>query len=94
MKRHSTINSIIAMGFLFAGQASASSTQDNETDMIYGNSSVVPSQSEAYVAGTSARNGLEEDMIYGEQKTSPSRGESYERFVNNRDNNTDLIYGS
>ena len=94
MKRHSIINSIITMGFLFAGQASASSTQENDTDMIYGNSSVVPSQSEAHVTGTSERNGLEEDMIYGKQKTSPSRGEPYERFVNNRDNNTDFIYGS
>ena len=41
MKKHIIIiKSIIASGFLFAGVATAS-TQDSETDLIYGNGSVI-----------------------------------------------------
>ena len=94
MKKHTIIKSIIASGLLFAGAASASSTQDNETDLIYGNSSVVPGKSEAYIAGSSMQSDQSTDLIYGELKTKPSQGEAPEKFANTRDNNTDLIYGS
>ena len=93
MKKQTIINSIIASGLLFTGAVSAS-TQDSETDLIYGVGNVVASQSEAYVAGSSLRNNLASDLIYGEQKSVPSRGEAPDRFADNRDSNTDIVYGS
>ncbi len=64
MKKQTIINSIIASGLLFTGAVSAS-TQDSETD-----------------------------LIYGEQNSVPSRGEAPDRFADNRNSNTDIVYGS
>ncbi len=93
MKKQTIINSIIASGLLFTGAVSAS-TQDSETDLIYGNGNVVTSQGEAYVAAPSMQNNLASDLIYGEQNSVPSRGEAPDRFADNRNSNTDIIYGS
>ncbi len=93
MKKQIIINSIITSGLLLASTVSFSA--NNDTDLIYGNGSVITSESEAYVAGLSTQNNQANDIIYGDQKEpAPSRGESYERFVDNRNSNTDLIYGS
>ena len=94
MKMQTTLYSVITSCLLVAGVAFASSTQNSETDLIYGSSSVVPSIGETYVAGPSVQNNLATDLIYGDQQTIPSPGESPAQFVDNRNNNTDLIYGS
>lgn len=93
MKLKTTVVSIISSGLLFTGIASAN-THNIETDLIYGNGNVVTSQGEAFVAGSSVQNNLYTDLVYGGQKTLPTRGEAPERFVDNRDSNTDIIYGS
>ncbi len=94
MKMQTIINSVITSGLLFAGVAFASSTQNSETDLIYGNSSVITSQGEAFVAAPAVQNNLATDMIYGEQKWMPTPGEAARRYVDNRNSNTDIIYGS
>ena len=93
MKLSTTLISIISSGLLYTGIVSAG-TQDIETDLIYGIGTVVTSQAEAFVAGSSVQNNLSTDLVYGGQKTLPARGEAPERFVDNRDSNTDIIYGS
>ena len=94
MKKHTVLQSVIASGFLFAGVVSAGSTQNNETDLIYGKGIVVAAQSEVHIAGPSMQTNQSTDMLYGMHKTQPSQGESPEKFADNRNNNTDLIYGS
>ncbi len=93
MKKQTIINSIIASGLLFTGAVSAS-TQTNETDLIYGNGNLVTNQGEAYVATPSVQNNRACDPIYGAQDSVPSRGEAPDRFTDNRNSNTDIIYGS
>ena len=93
MKRYTTFITVVSAGLLASSIASAN-TQDIATDLIYGNGNVNVSSGERYVAGSSVRGNLSTDLVYGGKEITPSRGEAPERLVDNRDSNTDMIYGS
>ena len=93
MKKQTVITTILASGFLFA--STVSFAQNNDTDLVYGSSSVAVSVSEPFLFEASVPNNIATDLVYGDFQIEPtSRGETHDHLVDNRNNSTDLIYGS